>query len=77
MGLLHRHLLGTNNPLGVKMPLDSDSQEERIKAVIIGDGAEGKLCRFWNIDPIVEFEPPVFETFLDSMNFGSMNESKR
>ena len=78
--LLHRHLFGTNNPLGVKMPLDSDSQEERIKAVIIGDGAEGKssfLSRLWDTDPIVEFEPQVFETFLDSMNFGSMNESKR
>jgi len=66
--------------LGVKMPLDSDSQEERIKVVIIGDGAEGKssfLSRLWYTDPIVEFEPQVFETFLDSMNFGSMNESKR
>ena len=62
------------------MPLDSDSQEERIKVVIIGDGAEGKssfLSRLWDTDPIVEFEPQVFETFLDSMNFGYMNESKR
>ena len=71
--LLHRHLFGTNNPLGVKMPLDSDSQEERIKVVFIGDGAVGKSSLLFSLrDSVCKTEPKDYKT-----TFGLMYESKR
>merc|ERR1712012_819517 len=55
------------------MPLDSDSQEERIKVVFIGDGAVGKSSLLFSLrDSVCKTEPKDYKT-----TCGLKYESKR